>query len=117
MLYNTFEENDGKLKLLGGSNHRCQVRSLTEVRFLAIAMQELLHYIGPAPQILSSHDGIRAMMLNIPWCRDVTRKELDALAFAFKPVEAPEGEVIIEEGYEASALHLLRGAAAGAVAG
>ena len=57
------------LKLLGGSSHRCSVRSLTEVRFLAIALQELLHYIGPAPAVLSSHDGVRSMLLNVPWCQ------------------------------------------------
>jgi len=107
VLYNAAEQSTGKLKLLGGSNHRCSVRSLTEVRFLAIAMQELLHYIGPAPAILSSHDGILAMMLNIPWCRDITRKELDALAFAFKPQMFPAGDALIQQGSLTPALNLI----------
>ena len=55
VLYNAAMETEkppeGQLKLLGGSNHRCSIRSLTEVRFLAIAMPELLHYIGPAPAV------------------------------------------------------------------
>jgi hypothetical protein len=46
VLYDACQVEIGKLKLLGGSNHRCSVRSLSEVRFLAIAMPELLHYIG-----------------------------------------------------------------------
>jgi hypothetical protein len=110
------KSRQGVLKLMGGSGHRCGMRSLTvrpsvahrtpaverstayasrgraaadargacraseqEVRFLAVAMGELLHYVGPAPPILASHDGIRAMMLNMPWCKGVTKQELDAL--------------------------------------
>ena len=37
----------------------------------------------------------------------MSRPELDALAFAFKPFEAVEGNVLIEQGKEAAALHLV----------
>ena len=37
----------------------------------------------------------------------ITEQELDALAFAFKPLESLEGDTIIEQGHQAAALHLL----------
>ena len=57
--------------------------------------------------MLSSHDGVRAMMLNVPWCQNCTRKELDALAFAFKPSVFSTGDTLIKQGSQTGALHLV----------
>ena len=58
---------------------------------LAAWMAELVTLIADSPAVLSRRDGIRALLQNASWAHDVSRPELDALAFAFRPLEALEG--------------------------
>lgn len=99
--------HNGALKLLGGSKHHCAAVALTDAEIMLISMNELISLVADAPSVLSSREGVRALLQNTPWCHDVSRQELDALAFAFKPVEMLESDVVIAEGSEADALHLL----------
>ena len=97
----------GQLRLLGGTHHHCTAVAVTAVEAILIAMPELQTFVADSPTILSNQAGIRALLQNTPWCHDVSRQELDALAFAFMPLESLEGDVVIEEGSPAAALHVV----------
>jgi serine/threonine protein kinase/CRP-like cAMP-binding protein len=97
----------GQLKLLGGSHHKCAAVALTYVEVMLVSMSELVSLIADSPAVLSSRAGVRAILQNTPWCHDVSRQELDALSFAFKPLEMLEGDVVIEEGSQAPAMHVI----------
>lgn len=103
----TASGGSGQLRLLGGTHHKCKAIALDDLEVLMIPMAELTSLAADSPAVLSNRSGIRALLQNTPWCHDVSRPELDALAFAFKPFEAVEGNVLIEQGKEAAALHLV----------
>lgn len=88
----------GQLRLLGGSHHRCVAKAMGEVRCTALPLQEYLNLLPHSDAILSSTDGIRSCLLNTPWCAAFASKEVDALAFAFKPSVLAKGERVMEDG-------------------
>ena len=97
----------GRLKLLGGSYHRCAALALTEVEVVMIPTAELATVAADAPPLLGGQQGIRALLQGTAWASELARPEFDALAFALKPREALAGDVLVEEGKAAPALHLV----------
>ena len=106
VLYNAAMETEkppeGQPKLLEGRTTAARSARLTEVRFLAIAMPELLHYIGPAPAVLQSPDGIRAILLNVPWYRTATGRSSTSTASASSPRSSSKGDILVQNGPRAA---------------
>ena len=60
-----------------------------------------------ASQVMSSTDGRRALLQNLPWAKGLSKKECDALAFASKPVSFAAGEELYASGSRAKNLYLV----------
>ena len=89
---------EGQLRCLGGTHHHTQLMTRSKVHYLALPLAELVHLIGPHSSIIASTDGRRALLQNLPWARGLSKKEVDALAFACKPGIYSQGDVIIKQG-------------------
>ena len=101
----------GRLRLLGGTNHRCAAAALSDLELVMIPMSELVSLLADAPALLSDQQGIHALLHCTEWGAvagaKLSRVEFDALAFAFKPREVNAGFRLLEEGKPALAIHLI----------
>jgi cGMP-dependent protein kinase len=57
--------------------------------------------------IIASTDGRRALLQNLPWAASLSKKEVDALAFASKPCIYSPGDVLVRQGERPQFLHLI----------
>ena len=107
LFHSSSENASGKLRCLGGTYHATTLLTKSAVRYLAIPMTELVHLIGPHSSIIASTDGRRALLMNSPWSKGLSKKEIDALAFACKPGVYSSGDVLVSQGEKPKHLHLI----------
>jgi cGMP-dependent protein kinase len=105
-LKNSFRTQN-KLRLLGGSHHRCRVEAIDDVRLQLIPLKEYMNLLPISEHLLNSTDAIRCMLLNAPWCRHASSKEIDAMAFSFKAKLIDAGTEIATIGTETEKLTLV----------
>ena len=96
-----------KLRCLGGTHHQTTLKSLSNVHYVAMPITELVHLIGPHADIIASTDGRRSLLLNLPWSDGLSKREVDALAFACKPGLYSDGDIFIQKGDRLKHIHLI----------
>ena len=72
-----------------------------------IPFKEYLHLLPITDRLVNARDAIRSLLLNAPWCRGVGSKDVDAMAFAFRPAFIEAGTEIVTLDEEVSHLTLV----------
>ena len=92
-----------KLRLLGGSSHLCTLKANDDCCLMMLPLQEFMTHLPEwSDDLLDSTDAVRCMLLNTPFGSRATSKEVDAMAFAFKPEVVDPGTEFTTAGVEAT---------------
>ena len=90
--------SQNQLRLLGGSRHRCSVRAITQAHLHILPLKNYMCILPISDHFLGNPDAIRSFLLNSPWCRYATSKEIDRMAYSFTPAVVKTGVEVVTIG-------------------
>lgn len=97
-----------QFRLLGGSYHHCSMQAQEECHLALIPLSDFMEMLPLwSDQLLYSNDGVRSLILNTAFGKLATAKEIDAMAFAFKPAFLGKGIELTTIGRETTKLTMI----------